>query len=139
MTKLESQVFFKWLPIVIIPLLIIIILGLSYWIFSRRRRRNDQNSNNKKLEKEFIITESIHQTMVPKNEYLSSPIQILTKKSWSKNSTEFTNADITHLDKLFRTASDRLMWKQDYLTKDQHNKLRKVPSGQTQQKTLFSN
>ncbi|CAF0804608.1 unnamed protein product [Rotaria sp. Silwood1] len=138
MTKLDSQVFFKWLPIIIIPLLIIIVFGLSYWIFARRRR-NNQNSNNKNSEKEFIITEPVHHKMLPKNEYLSSPTQVVTKKAWSTNSTQLNNTDKAYLDKLFRTASDRSMWKRDYVTKDQYNKLRKVPSGQLQQKNLFSN
>ncbi|CAF2512114.1 unnamed protein product [Rotaria sp. Silwood2] len=138
MTKSNSQVFFKWLPIVVIPLLIIISFGLSYWIFARRRR-NNQNSYNKSSEKELVMTEPIHQTMLPNNEYLSTPTQILTKKSWSTNSTQLTNADIAYLDKLFRTASDRSMWKRDYLTKDQRNTLRRIPSGQIQQKLLFSN
>ncbi|CAF3356416.1 unnamed protein product [Rotaria sp. Silwood1] len=77
--------------------------------------------------------------MLPKNEYLSSPTQVVTKKAWSTNSTQLNNTDKAYLDKLFRTASDRSMWKRDYVTKDQYNKLRKVPSGQLQQKNLFSN
>ncbi|CAF1218220.1 unnamed protein product [Rotaria magnacalcarata] len=134
----ESQVFFKWLSIAVVPLLIFVILGLSYWIFAHQRRKN-QKSNENQLENELIITKPIHQNMVSKNEYLSSQTQILAKKSKSTNSTQFTNTDIADIDKILHTASDRAMWKRNYLTKNRLNKLKQVPSEQTRQKSLFIN
>ena len=126
MTVLETQIVSNWLPIIFILVLIITIFGLSCWYFAHRRRRNIQNSNKKKPEKRISNTKPMQRILLPKTEYLSSPNPTLPTKSLS----QLTNTDIAYLDKLVRTASDRSMWKRDYSKKDQHNKLRKVPSGQ---------
>jgi len=115
MTVFESSEFSKWLPIILILVLIVTILGLSYWYFTHRRQ------NKKKIIRSKPI----------KNLSLSPPQDNLIKKSLSINSSQLTNTDKAYLDKLVRTASDRSMWKRDYTSKkDSFNKLRKVPSGQ---------
>jgi hypothetical protein len=121
MTVFESSEFSKWLPVILIPVFVITILGLSYWYFARRQR------NKKKIEKEISWTKPIN--------YLISPSHSLAKKSLSTSLSQLTNTDRAYLDKLVRTASDRSMWKRDYSKKDEHKQLRKVPSGQIQEKS----
>lgn len=136
----KFEVLPNWLRIVIIPIfiIIIIIIGFCYYIFIHKRRKK-QISNNRNSEKEVTTTKSNQHKSLSLNEHLSSPIRIAIKKSKSTNSTQLTNADIAYLDHILRTSSDRSLWKRDFQTQEQHNKLRKVPSGRIQENTLFLN
>jgi hypothetical protein len=126
----KSSIFSKWLPIIFIPVLIITILGLSYWFFVYRRW------NNKKPPKVIKQSKPISRTIPPKTTNISSPLHVSTTKSFPISSSQLTNTDKAYLDKLVRTASDRSLWQHDSSKKAQSNKLRKVPSGQ---KNLFRN
>ncbi|CAF0836825.1 unnamed protein product [Adineta steineri] len=134
MTVKESQIFFQWLFFILISIFIlIIIVGFFCW-YAARRRQHIQHSNQRNLDKVTVNKKPIQQTLFSKNEYLPSSNYNLKIKSRSASSSQLTNTDIAHLDKLIRTASDRSIWKQNYSKINQYNKPRKVPSGHIQHK-----
>lgn len=118
MTLFESLDLSKWLPIILIPLLIIFILALSCWYRQRKK---------KKFEKIISRTKPI--------DHLSSTNKNVSHKSSPIIASQLTNTDKVYLDKLVRTASDRSMWKRDLSKKTEPKKLRKVPSGLIEEKS----
>lgn len=96
----------QWLPLLVIPLLFIVILGLSCW-YGHRKKNSSKSLN---------------------------PLSSTTYRTGANPSSQLTTTDKLYLDQLVRTASDRSIWKRDILTKIEGKKLRKVPSGLIEEK-----
>lgn len=103
----------------LIPLLFIVILGLSCWYRHRKKKKiNKTIPRPKPLDPLSSTTENISHRSAP-----------------NLPPSQLTNTDKLYLDQLVRTASDRSMWKRDMSTKVEGKKLRKVPSGLIEEKS----
>ena len=104
----------QWLPILLVPLVFIVIVGLSCWYRHRKKETK-------------IIPRAKPFGRLPSTKEMIPAIP----------SFQLTNTDKIYLDKLVRTASDRSMWKGEMSSKKigDEKKLRKVPSGLLEEKS----
>jgi hypothetical protein len=131
----QAHIVSKWFPISLVPLLVAVILGLSYRFVSRRRVREQNltkkglslsNTDDSKRSKRILsmaTTVNAAGESACKREHLSTSKS--TSESRPTSASTLTNTDIAHLDRIIRTASDRSLWKLD----DPAKKPRRVPSG----------
>ena len=148
---MKAPIFPNWLPIVLIPAIIIGILGLSCWMINRHRRRRrtlnapqstseiaaPPRSEKSSMRTKLASPRPAHEKFSLSSSFApSATCNQITNKSSSTSSSQFTDTDIACLDKLVRTASNRSLWKHGQPAGASSHKPRKVPSGQVQNEDL---